>query len=188
VKAQNNELTTAGMLRLAQGTHQLISQSNSNEWYTPPEYIEAARSVMGAIDLDPASNEIAQEWIKATAYYTAEDNGLAHEWHGRIWLNPPWGRLTGDFVEKLAEEIAAGRVTEAVVLVNAHATDTDWFSPLWDGLLCFTDHRINYVSPDDVSSGSTHGSVFVYFGRNHECFGRHFGRWGTLVRRVRYDD
>jgi phage N-6-adenine-methyltransferase len=143
---------------------------------------------MGAIDLDPASNEIAQEWIKATAYYTAEDNGLAHEWHGRIWLNPPWGRLTGEFVEKLAKEITAGRVTEAVVLVNAHATDTEWFSPLLDGLLCFTDHRINYVSPDDVSSGSTHGSVFVYFGRNRGGFGHLFGQWGALVRRVHCAD
>jgi len=169
--------------------HQLISQSTSNEWYTPPEYVEAARAVMGAIDLDPASNHTAQAWIKASRYYTPDDDGLACEWCGRVWLNPPWGQLTGQFVSKLADELVRGHVEQAIVLVNAHATDTQWFSPLWDGLLCFTDHRINYLSSDEVgSSGSTHGSVFVYFGENHESFGKAFGRWGVLVRRVRYDD
>jgi hypothetical protein len=170
-------------------THQLISQSKSNEWYTPVEYIEAARAVMGGIDLDPASNVVAQEWIKATEYHTVEDDGLAHEWRGRVWLNPPWGKFTGDFVSKLGVEIAAGRVTEAIVLVNAHATDTQWFIPLWEGLLCFTDHRINYASPmGDGTAGSTHGSVFVYFGPNRKAFIRSFSQWGTIVERVQSDD
>jgi hypothetical protein len=170
-------------------THQLISQSNSNEWYTPVEYIEAARKVMGGIDIDPASNVVAQEWIKATEYHTVEDDGLAHEWRGRVWLNPPWGKFTGDFVSKLGVEIAAGRVTEAIVLVNAHATDTQWFTPLWDGLLCFTDHRINYASPmGDGTAGSTHGSVFVYFGTNRQAFIRSFSQWGTIVEKVTSDD
>lgn len=165
-------------------THQLISQSKSNEWYTPPEYIEAARRVMGEIDLDPASNDIAQEWIRARTYYTEETDGLAHEWNGRLWMNPPWGRLTSDFVVRLASEIDGGRVTEAIALVNAHATDTNWFAPLWDGTLCFTDHRINYHSGGEEGSGSTHGSVFVYFGPHRPAFIREFAKWGAIVARV----
>ena len=172
----------------ALAAHQLISQSRSNEWYTPSEYVDAARAVMGEIDTDPASNSVAQEWIGAGTYYTADDDGLAHEWGGRCWLNPPWGRLTPDFIGKLIDERQAGRVKEAVVLVNAHATDTNWFDPLWDGLLCFTNHRINYASATDNgggSGGSTHGSVFVYFGGNRAGFIREFSRWGAIVERAR---
>jgi hypothetical protein len=169
--------------------HVLISQSNSNEWYTPPEYIEAARQVMGAIDLDPASNNIAQDWIKAETFYTKNNDGLSKDWRGRVWLNPPWGRLTGDFIAKLMTEYEAGNIQEAVILVNAHATDTRWFDPLWNGTLCFTNHRINYKSGRlsdilSVSEGSTHGSVFVYFGKSERKFIQAFRQWGAIVKKV----
>ncbi|MCZ6745377.1 MAG: hypothetical protein O7D31_11990 [Alphaproteobacteria bacterium] len=39
------------------------------ESYTPTKYIEAAREVMGGIDLDPASNMHAQKTVKATEWY-----------------------------------------------------------------------------------------------------------------------
>ncbi len=167
--------------------HLLISQSISNEWYTPREYIEAAREVMGGIDCDPASNDMAQRWIGAATHYTAETDGLAQEWHGRIWLNPPYGRLAGDFITKLAYEMAAGRVAEVIVLVNAHATDAQWFQILWDGMLCFTNHRINFESPSGNGSGSTHGSVFVYFGPHKQRFVDAFSPWGTIVEKVHHD-
>jgi hypothetical protein len=61
--------------------------------------------------------------------------------------------MPGDFVAKLKVELAAGRVTEAVVLVNSNCTDTKWFQPLWDGVLCFTDHRINFYGGGQREAG-----------------------------------
>jgi hypothetical protein len=42
--------------------------TGENEWYTPKQYIEAARKVLGEIDLDPATSEKAQETIGAKCF------------------------------------------------------------------------------------------------------------------------
>jgi len=164
-----------------------VLQSISNEWYTPPQYIDAARVVLGRIDLDPASCEEANEIVKAETYYTVEDDGLAHDWAGTIWLNPPYGRLADDFVARLDETYRDGTITAGIALLNAHCTDTRWFRPMWDHVLCFTDHRIDFApgSPakDSVFTSSTHGSVFAYLGPDPEAFAREFVGFGSVVRR-----
>ena len=157
--------------------------SEQNERYTPAEYIESARAVMGGIDVDPASSDEANETIGAGTFYTIHDDGLEHGWPGRVWLNPPYGGDQTPFISRLLKQFAAGVTTQAIILVNSHATDTAWFAPLWDHLLCFTNHRINfYGSP---GSGSTHGSVFIYLGPNDDGFIREFAKWGYVVERVK---
>jgi hypothetical protein len=72
------------------------------ERYTPAKYIEIARTVMGTIDVDPASCEMAQKIVKATTFFTVKDDGLNKEWIGNIWLNPPYHRGLGPkFIDKL---------------------------------------------------------------------------------------
>lgn len=164
------------------GGGELVQQSRSNDHYTPRKYINAVREVLGGIDLDPASCADANEIVGATNFFTAENSGLDKPWGGRVWLNPPYGRHVGDFVAKFVEEHEAGRIAAGILLVNAHCTDTDWFQSLWDGVLCFTDHRIDFYG-DDKRSGSTHGSVFVYFGPEKKAFAAVFAQFGAVVRR-----
>ena len=165
----------------------LVQQSLSNEHYTPVKYIDAARQVMGGIDLDPASCAQANDVVGATEFFDQSANGLQQNWHGRVWLNPPYGDLPGLFITKLTTELSAKRVSSAIVLVNAHCTDTTWFRPLWDSVLCFTDHRINFYG-DDTRSGSTHGSVFAYFGYSRRAFASAFSQFGAVVARFADDD
>src|SRR6202035_1782424 len=108
------------MVALLQPQDAFAPQGKSNEWYTPSKYIEAARRVMGSIDLDPASCELANRTVQATRYYSEQDNGLLHSWHGNVWLNPPFGKVQNKsgiriFVDMLVEEYRQGNVSQAVL-------------------------------------------------------------------------
>ncbi len=162
-----------------------VNAKSNNVWYTPKKYIHSARNVLKTIDLDPASNEEANKQVGATVYFDESTDGLSQEWSGRIWLNPPYGRMAADFVSKLVDEYKIGNVSQAILLINSNTTDTIWFKPLWDHTLCFTDHRINFLSPNNTdASGSTHGSLFIYFGNDANLFKQEFEKYGAIVRRM----
>lgn len=74
------------------------------DWYSPKDYVEAARHVMGQIDLDPASDEKANVVIQAKTFYTKEMNGLQKMWNGRVFLNPPGG-MVNQFWLKLMDSL-----------------------------------------------------------------------------------
>jgi phage N-6-adenine-methyltransferase len=156
--------------------------TGDNEWYTPAEYIDAARAVLGAIDLDPASNESAQQRVKAAKYFTQETDGLTQDWHGRVWLNPPYAQpLIERFADKMLAQLACGNVTAAVVLTN-NSTDTAWFQKLAPvaGAICFTAGRISFVSLYGKSGSPTQGQTFFYFGANRETFFNVFAPFGFV--------
>jgi phage N-6-adenine-methyltransferase len=165
----------------------VMTASDGNEWYTPSRYIEAAKRVMGGVDLDPASSAQANETVRAARYYAIDDDGLAQPWSGRVWMNPPYGGRAAAFTARLVEQYDAGNVTAAVLLVSAHTTDTTWFRPLWDHTLCFTDHRINFTSPLRDTAHSNHGSVFAYLGPDVAAFRREFQAFGAVVCRCACD-
>jgi hypothetical protein len=108
-------------LGFKQSTKAMVA-SEHNEWYTPENYIKAAKALLGRIELDPASCEMANtKHIKADKFFTIEDDGLKKRWSGKVWLNPPYGDVGPKFAAQLIQEYGAGHVTEAILLVNASA-------------------------------------------------------------------
>jgi ParB family chromosome partitioning protein len=157
--------------------------TGDNEWYSPSVYVEAARATMGVIDLDPASNEHAQNTVKAGKFHSEADDGLAHKWYGCVWMNPPYGRgIMSKFIFKLVEEFKSGRVTQAVIVTHNY-TDTKWAHAAYSvcSALCLTRGRIKFYNRDGVGEAPPHGQVFIYFGDNVKAFKENFEQFGYVV-------
>ena len=154
--------------------------SGNNEWYTPLEYVNSARFVMGCIDLDPATTEEINEKIKAEFYYTKTTDGLSQKWHGNIWMNPPYENgLISEFIDKLNYET----FLSAIVLVN-NATETKWGNTLinMSDVVCFIKGRIRFISIDGEEKNSPlQGQMICYIGSNPEKFINEFKKYGVCL-------
>ena len=162
-----------------------VSQnSGNNEWYTPSPYIEAARRVMGSIDVDPASSEIANRTVKADTFYTAESDGLSKVWGGNVWLNPPYAQpLLAQFAEHIAYRFKNGEVDQACVLVN-NATETLWFQHVLKvaSAICFPRQRIRFLDQSGAPNGSPlQGQAVLYLGLRPDEFCEEFDKFGYVA-------
>lgn len=89
-------------------------------YLTPPDMIAALqRSPNFLFDLDPACPP-NMPWRTAETMLTKAEDGLARKWHGHVWLNPPYGKETQKWMQRLAEH------NDGIALVFAR-TDTQWF-------------------------------------------------------------
>jgi hypothetical protein len=164
-----------------------IELTGEVEWYTPRLYLDAVCEVMGAIELDPASSDRAQEHVRAEDYFTLDNDGLTQPWHGRVFLNPPYRMPDVKlFVFKMSEAYESGEIDEGILLTNS-ATDTEWFHRAMGtaSALCFTRGRIKFLEAgeDDLIERPTptHGQTFFYFGPNRRQFRSTFRAYGGFA-------
>ncbi len=138
------------------GSHQrTVGKSQSH--LTPPNIIYA----LGPFDLDPCA-AIDMPWETAKLHYTILDDGLAQDWQGFVWCNPPFDRYqVGQWAEKMAQH------NNGIMLLHAR-TETDWFSSCWtksSGIL-FLDHRLHFHTEDGTRQRANSGApvCLVAFG------------------------
>lgn len=91
------------------------------DYFTPPELLDAAREAMGGVDLDPASHWIANRRHRVPTYYALNEGRDAFDldWFGRVWLNPPYGN-NAPWFEKIVSCFDDGQIEQICVL-----------SPVW---------------------------------------------------------
>ncbi|OHD24257.1 MAG: hypothetical protein A2Y38_20025 [Spirochaetes bacterium GWB1_59_5] len=132
----------------------------SVDWYTPPWIFEA----LGIeFDLDPCQPEQGIPWIPTKRRYSLVDDGLVSPWAGRGWLNPPYGKHTSAWLEKMHNH------RNGIALVFAR-TDCAWFHDYVakaDAVL-FLRGRIKFVDGLGATGGggAGSGSMLIAWG-NH---------------------
>jgi hypothetical protein len=193
-KAEDEELSAGELRRKIRGRGALDSANSSETDVhgTPSKYVEASRTVLGGIDLDPASNEAFNgRVVKAAHFYAQAINGLQQPWHGTVFCNPPYGQLedgtsvAGMWAAKMISEYKAGVMKAGILLVNANVGDR-WFEPLKHYLISLPDHRIRFEDIEGKpGTQPRHSSAFIYIGPNEDDFIRVFSEdVGPVFRRM----
>ena len=145
------------------------------DWYTPPWVFEQ----LGLqFDLDPCQPASGVPWIPAHVRYTLAGDGLVAPWFGKVWLNPPYGKHTFAWLERMHEH------RNGVALVFAR-TDCAWFHDFVakaDAIL-FLSGRVKFVDGLGATggSGAGSGSMLVAWGAESVAALRAMREKGHLV-------
>ena len=96
--------------------------SRTDNWATPQSFFDRLNSEFN-FTLDPCADEYN---AKCAKYLTKEDDGLTKSWAGeRVFMNPPYGRVIGDWVRKAYEE--SREIETLVVALIPSRTDTKYW-------------------------------------------------------------
>lgn len=121
-------------------TYKTNSPANPTDWVTPLGIVTS----LGEFDLDPCCPPVMPWRTATTMFHEGERDGLTETWHGRVWLNPPYGSAADVWMEKLY------RHGNGIALVPA-AVETKRFQKFVYGKahgLCLIYGRIHFHKPD----------------------------------------
>lgn len=133
-----------------------MMSSATGDWETPDEFYEAVNAEFHFV-LDVCATP---ENSKCAKFITPEQDAFTQKWHGPAWMNPPYGRAIGGWLEKAHDE-AHARGCLVVCLIPAR-TDTKWW---WGHVLRanevrFLKGRLKFVG---APSGATFPSAVAIF-------------------------
>src|SRR5260221_8835259 len=114
---------------------------------------------------------------------------------GRIWLNPPFGRVHPElrgstkswqvyFMRALLDKYLTHEVDQAIALIFGTSACMPWFQTFWQFPLCLIGSRIEFDKPDGTKDHFGYGNIFVYMGKKEQQFIDTFSKFGTIAKRV----
>ena len=110
------------MTKPEDAVHFLTIGSAKPEWETP-QYLFDELNQEFKFNLDVCA---LPENAKCKMFFSPEDDGLSQEWCGSCWMNPPYGRVIGSWIEKAYKSSQYPEVERVVCLLPVR-TDTKWF-------------------------------------------------------------
>lgn len=101
----------------------LMFSSETDLWSTPQAFFDKYNKTHN-FDVDVCATK---DNAKCSKFYTMEDDGLLQEWVGNVWMNPPYGRQIGKWIEKAFNSVFVDKTANKVVCLLPSRTDTKWF-------------------------------------------------------------
>lgn len=155
------------------------------DYFTPPELIQAAITAMGGIDLDAASHWIAnrrlhERDIDVGEYFHHNKSAFTHQWLPRVWLNPPYGHNDLWFKRAL-EMMDAGHTSQLCMLSPVYAFTTQIAQTIMQRsqaavLLTPTPQFFNPGAPTKTGTNLPH--AVIYWGDRRREFLQAYARFG----------
>ncbi|MEC4806125.1 MAG: DNA N-6-adenine-methyltransferase [Jaaginema sp. PMC 1080.18] len=165
--------------------------SQSQDWGTPPKYVEAVKNVFdGEIDLDPCSNDYSI--VKAKVEYKLpQQDGLIASWsYPKIFVNPPYGRdkerqtSIKDWLKNCLNAHQQYQ-SEVLALVPVATNTKHWKDCVWGQAtaVCFLyDTRLKFLeNGEDKGKGAPMSCAMIYWGNNYQKFWQVFLEFGAVV-------
>lgn len=150
------------------------SKNTTVEWLTPPELVIK----LGDFDLDPCS-PINAPFFHAKNNFTISDDGLSKNWFGRVYLNPPYGRGMGLWLEKLKLH------GNGIALIFARTETKCFFEHIWNNAdaILFVKGRIRFYHISGIQAGTPGApSVFIAYGKENGEALKNSGIEGRFLR------
>lgn len=168
------QITSAPSKR-SMGSHQ-SARAITTTWLTPPEIVEA----LGPFDLDPCAAPSPRPWPTARKHIELPEDGLAGQWDGHVWLNPPYSKEAWVWLSKLADH------GDGIALVFARTETAGFVAQVWEKATAvrFLHGRLHFHYADGKRASANSGapSVLVAYG---ETAAQKLGRStipGTFIR------
>lgn len=141
-QANPQALASVSIRKVYGGDPELGSDVDADTWLTPRYILDD----LGVFDLDPCATERNREWV-APRCFTRADDGLAQDWSGRVFMNPPFSN-TVPWLEKHA---AYGI---GISLVPASVESRAWRSSVWTRAkaILLLHGRTRFCNPDGSST------------------------------------
>jgi len=141
----------------AMGSHQ-SARAETTTWLTPREITDE----LGPFDLDPCAAPSPRPWSTAERMIELPEDGLAAEWSGYVWCNPPYSFAAWDWLDKMADH------GNGIALVFARTETAGFVRAVWKRAtaVLFLHGRLHFHHPDGSRAQANAGapSVLVAYG------------------------
>lgn len=164
--------------------------TSSHHWCTPQKYVDAVKTVLGDIELDPCSNSFSL--VAASHFYSLpETDGLVSSWsYKTIFVNPPYGRdkerktSISDWLKKCVEANIEHNA-EVLALIPVATNTKHWKTYVWKyatSVAFLYDTRLPFIAEGNTKTkGAPMACAMIYWGRDPKRFEETFSVYGAVI-------